>query len=210
MSTKIGLLSDVHACPAPVQEALSIFDRENVAKIICPGDIAGYFEELEPTIDLLIKSDCETIIGNHDQSWLQSHDDEKDTKSYQYLNKLPKTLTYNIEGKTVYVVHAHPPDSQHGGIKLLNVEGEIIPDSIELWANKLENFAYDILIVGHTHQVYAEQIGNVFVINPGSSQFNHTCMILNLPEMTVQTFALSEREPKKSWNFGMFVRNGYQ
>jgi len=207
MPTKIGLLSDVHACPAPVQEALSIFDREKVDKIICPGDIAGYFEDLDATINLLVKNDCDAIIGNHDQKWLYNNASETSSKSYQYLRNLPQSLKYNIEGKTIFVVHAHPPDSQHGGIKLLDVNGEIIPDRVKHWTNELENFSYDILIVGHTHQVFAEQINNVFVLNPGSTQFNHTCMILNLPEMTVQTFSLSDKEPLMSWNFSMFIHN---
>ena len=47
----------------------------------------------------------------------------------------------------------------------------------------------------------------VLVINPGSTQFNHTCMILTLPEMTVQTFALQGKDPVKSWNWGKFIHN---
>lgn len=207
MSTKIGLLSDIHAKPAPVDEALSIFKREQVDSIICPGDIAGYFDELRPVIDLLIDNHCQTILGNHDQSYLESHPDEADTTEYSFLNTLPETLEYEIEGKRIYVVHAHPPNSQHGGIKLLDVDGELIPQQKQYWQQQLKDAAYDVLIVGHTHQVFAEQLGDVFVINPGSSQFNHTCMILTLPEMSVETFALEGKEPLKSWNWGKFAHN---
>jgi len=207
MPTKIGLLSDVHACPAPAQEAMEIFVHENVDKIICPGDIAGYFEGLDATIALLAKSNCISIIGNHDQTWLQNNPDKQDTKSYQYLSTLPESLNYRIEGKTIYVVHAQPPSSQHGGIKLLDVDGKIIPDQKQHWTQELENFDYDVLIVGHTHQIFSELMSNVLVINPGSTQFNHSCMILTLPEMTVQTYALSGKKPLKIWNWGMFIHN---
>ena len=71
------------------------------------------------------------------------------------------------------------------------------------WQETLIDFEYDILIVGHTHQVYAEKMGSLWVINPGSSAFNHSCMILDLPQMTVGTFALEAREIVKCWNFGM-------
>ena len=37
---KIGLISDVHAAPGPVAEAIRIFRRESVDRIICAGDIA--------------------------------------------------------------------------------------------------------------------------------------------------------------------------
>ena len=69
------------------------------------------------------------------------------------------------------------------------------------WTNELEDFDHDVLIVGHTHQVFAEQLGNTFVVNPGSSQFNHSCMILSLPDLSVQTFALGDQSILKSWNF---------
>ena len=206
MATKIGLISDPHAQPAPVADALSIFRREQVDTIICPGDIAGYFDELKPVIDLLINNDCDTIRGNHDQAYLESHAAESDTIEYRFLDDLPATLEYLIEGKRIYVVHAHPPDSLHGGIKLLDVDGTIIPQQKTYWQKQLEPLEVDVLIVGHTHQVFAEWLGGVLVINPGSTQFNHTCMVLDLPEMRVQTFALQGREPVRSWNWGKFVR----
>lgn len=203
MSTKLGLISDVHAQPGPLTEALNLFEKEGVNLVICPGDIAGYFEELAATIQLLIDNNCETILGNHDQSFIEENPEEKDTPEYTFLDKLPASLEYTIEDKHIYVVHAHPPDSQHGGIKLLDVDGNIIPEQKEYWTRELEAFDHDVLIVGHTHQVFAEQLGEVLVVNPGSSAFNHSCMILTLPDMTVQTYALQGREILKSWNFSM-------
>jgi len=201
MPTRIGLISDVHASPAPLIQALEIFEQLAVSKVICAGDIAGYFDELGPTIKLLQAHQCETIIGNHDQSFIEEHPDRINSPAFQYLQALPETLEYRIEGKSIYVVHAHPPDFQHGGIKLLDQEGLLIEKQKQHWINALEDFDHDVLIVGHTHQVFAEQLGNTFVVNPGSSQFNHSCMILLLPDLSVQTFALEDQSILKSWNF---------
>jgi predicted phosphodiesterase len=63
--TLIGLISDVHAAPEPVAEALAIFSKAGVSQVLCAGDIAGYMDHLEETINLLIKNDCQTIMGNH-------------------------------------------------------------------------------------------------------------------------------------------------
>ena len=41
MSTRIGLISDVHATPEPVAEALALFKSQAVDEIFCLGDIAG-------------------------------------------------------------------------------------------------------------------------------------------------------------------------
>lgn len=207
MTTRIGLLSDVHAKSAPVAEALSIFERERVDRIICPGDIAGYFDELKPVIDLLIDYDCETVIGNHDQAYLAAHVEEAETPEKIFLRALPEKLAMSIEGKRIYMVHAEPPASQHGGIKLLDVDGQLIPEHKHHWKRQLQSFDHDVLIVGHTHQVFVEQLGEVLVINPGSTQFNHSCMILKLPEMTVEIFALEGKRVLKSWNWGKFIHN---
>jgi hypothetical protein len=100
------------------------------------------------------------------------------------------------------MVHAQPPDGCHGGIKLLDKKGKLIEDNVVQWTTKLQNFDYDILIIGHTHQVFSEQIAGTLVINPGSSVFNHCCAILSLPEMTVELFPLSGKQIKKTWNWG--------
>ena len=50
---KIGLFSDVHATVDPVEEALTLFRREGVDMTICAGDIAGYGEELNDTVEML-------------------------------------------------------------------------------------------------------------------------------------------------------------
>ncbi len=59
----IGLISDVHAAPEPVAEALAIFTQAGVDQVFCAGDIAGYMDELEPTIKLLVDNGCKTIMG---------------------------------------------------------------------------------------------------------------------------------------------------
>jgi len=203
MTTRIGLISDVHCSPAPLAEALELFSREKVDDIICCGDIAGYYDSLEPTIELLARSNCKTIVGNHDQSYLEKSAPDSASKTRAYLQNLPPTLSLEIEEKRVYVVHANPPSEQHGGIKLLDQQGKLRQDRIDEWTMALKGLEHDVLIVGHTHQVYAVQLGDVFVINPGSSAFNHSCMILSLPDLSVQTFALGKQEIIKCWNFGM-------
>jgi putative phosphoesterase len=200
MTTRIGLISDVHCSPEPLAEALELFSREKVDDIICCGDIAGYYDSLEPTIELLARSNCKTIVGNHDQSYLEQ---DGESRIRAYLQNLPQTLNLEIEGKRIYVVHANPPSEQHGGIKLLDQQGELRQDRINEWTMALTGFEHDVLIVGHTHQVYAVQLGDVFVINPGSSAFNHSCMILSLPDLSVQTCALGKQEIIKCWNFSM-------
>ena len=64
------------------------------------------------------------------------------------------------------MVHAQPPDACHGGIKLLNREGEVQPDRVAFWTGQLETFDCDVLVVGHTHQVFAEYMLHHFDQHP--------------------------------------------
>jgi len=203
----IGLISDVHAAPAPLAEALSIFKKTGVDQVLCAGDIAGYMDEPEATIALLQENHCHTIVGNHDLLYLDHHEDESSAAS-AFLKSLPAFYQTRIEGKSIYMVHAQPPDGCHGGIKLLDKNGELMADKVALWTEKLQGFEHDVLIVGHTHQVFIETLGDTLVINPGSSAFNNSCAILRLPEMTVELFALSGKTILNTWNWGEHVIYG--
>ena len=198
---KIGLISDVHATVNPVEEALTLFRQNNVDITICVGDIAGYGEELDQTVEMLLKGKCQVISGNHDTWFLEKQVPEDQQWIINYFATLPAILDFTVEEKHLYVVHASPPRSNMKGIKLLDKHGEIIPARKERWTNNIERFNYDVLIVGHTHQVFSERLGNTLVINPGSTKFNHTCAILTLPDLEVQFFPLSNKEPQKVWNW---------
>lgn len=204
----IGLISDVHASPEPVAEALSIFARAGVDQVLCAGDVAGYMDKLEQTIRLLVESDCQTIMGNHDLLYLDHHEDEPDNPAIAYLRQLPASYETVIEDTSLYMVHAQPPDSCHGGIKLLNKDAEIQMDKVEQWSKKLNDFNYDVLVIGHTHQVFSEFMGGTLVVNPGSSAFNNSCAILRMPELTVEVFALCGKPVIKTWNWGQHVIYG--
>ena len=204
MPTRIGLISDLHATAAPVREALSIFKQHGVEMILCPGDIVGYGEEDAETIDLLRESCCQATLGNHEIWYLEEAEPDNDNPTISYLRSLSSILELNIEGKNIYMVHASPPLSYMDGIKLLDENGKILPEEKEYWTEQLVGFEPEVLIVGHTHQVFAEQIGTTFVINPGSTMFNHTCAILELPSLSYEFFPLSGKTPVKSWNWGQY------
>ena len=203
MPTKIGLLSDVHATAGPVREALWVFAREGADSVLCPGDIAGYGNELEETVALLMESGCRAILGNHDLWYLDDAAGSMKNPTDVFFRSLPSKLDLEIEGKRLYMVHASPPQSYMDGIKLLDLNGDLISDQREHWTQRLNGFDYDVLVVGHTHQVFAEQLGATLVINPGSTRFNHTCAVLTLPDMQFQLFSLSNMAPQKVWNWGM-------
>ena len=201
---KLGLIGDPHAKPEPVQEAIDIFQREQVDAIWCTGDIAGYGDQLGQTVHLLNRHDCRGVLGNHEIWALEKPDHEMDAETQSYLYELPLVWQQTLEGKRLYMVHANPPDSMMSGIRLLDQNGNILEAERQLWSERLAEFACEVLIVGHTHQVFAELLAETLVINPGSTRFNHSCATLCLPSLEVQWFSLSGQAIQKSWNWGKF------
>jgi len=207
--TLIGLISDVHATPAPVAEALAIFEREGVHQVLCAGDIAGYKQELEATIALLDGNGVRAVRGNHDLRYLDRCSSAAGDRAAAYLGQLPAVIDTVIEDRRVYMVHAEPPDAcMGGGIRLLDPEGAVRQDRAAQWEQQLAGCDWDVLVVGHTHQVFAERLGTTLVVNPGSSAFNHSCAILRLPEMSVQVFPLSGRRVQPYWNWSEYMKSG--
>ena len=206
MRTRIGLVSDVHATVAPLAEALSIVKREGVDTVLCAGDIAGYGDELDQTVELLLQGDCQAIAGNHDLWHLEQHADNTADQcnpgTHLFLGRLPATLAMAIENRTLYMVHGSPPQSYLDGIKLLDTEGNLDLDLQQEWTQRLAGFGQDLLIVGHTHQVYAERLGETLVVNPGSTRFNHTCATLTFPGLEFRWYPLANKTPIKTWNWG--------
>lgn len=200
MTRRIGLVSDVHCSPRPLAEALSIFDSTGVDHVLCAGDIAGYGGALEETVELLRTHGCKSIYGNHELRYLECSP-ESSSPVTDFIRSLPATLELEIEGRSLYMVHASPPCDVMDGIQLLDETGEVIAAQKHYWTQRLHGFRPDVLVVGHTHQVFAEQLGETLVINPGSTRFNHTCAVVTFPALSVEMFPLSGQTPVKSWHW---------
>ncbi|HKL27229.1 MAG TPA: metallophosphoesterase family protein [Desulfuromonadales bacterium] len=200
---KIGLISDVHASPGPLKKALTLLQQAQVEEILCAGDIAGYGNNLEGTVRLLAEHRCRAILGNHDLWHLQDRGAGNADPTDRYLQSLPLYLWFSVAGKSLFMVHASPPDSVMNGITLLDENGALLPERTALWRELLRPLACDLLVVGHTHQVFAERLGDLLVVNPGSTRFNHTCMVLHLPDLHVEILPLPDQQPILAWNWGM-------
>ena len=207
MPTRLGLVSDVHATTAPLAAALALFRDEGVDRVICAGDIAGYGEELETTVDLLESSGCHAICGNHDR-WHLARTHGQPGPVETYLDGLAKTIDLTVEGRHVHVVHASPPGSLMEGIRLLDENGDMLAQERQHWNERLAAFDFDLMIVGHTHQLFAERLANTLVVHPGSTLFNRSCAIVELPSLEVRLLPLPGEEAKRvsSWRGGWKTR----
>lgn len=202
MTTRLGLISDPHANPAPVAEALEIFRREGVSQVLCAGDIGGYGEQLDETVALLQANGVRAVRGNHEEWALAQELFPGSEVSRAYFATLPAFLALRVEGVSLYLVHAEPPDRVMKGLRLYDQYGALLAPVVAEWRERLSDFPYQVLILGHTHQVYAERLAETLVINPGSCSYNHSCAILTLPSLEVEWFALGGKPISRVWNWG--------
>jgi putative phosphoesterase len=205
MSFEIGIIADIHATVGPLLDALNILEREGVDLVLCVGDIAGYGTELEPCIELLNERDCVAILGNHDVWHIEKNGDGLKKSVVTFFTNRPAAWEATIEGKRIFAVHASPPVSLVKGITLLDQYGDIMPDKRDLWAIELAGYGYDVLAVGHTHQVFAEMLGKTLVINPGSTKFNNTCATVRVPDLDFRILSLPGKTARKVWHWGMMT-----
>lgn len=216
MTCRIGLLSDPHANPEPVAEALALFRREGVSQVLCAGDIGGYGEQLDETVALLQANAVLAIRGNHEQWALAQEVFPGSAASRDYFAALPDVLALTLEGVSLYMVHAEPSEQVLPGLaprvvkglRLLDQHGALVAQVQAEWQQRLRGFAHQVLILGHTHQVYAERLGDTLVINPGSCSFNHSCAVLTLPSLEVEWFALSGKPITRVWHWGANLPGG--
>ena len=66
---KIAIISDIHGNIHGLKTVLS--DLPKVDKIICAGDITGYYPFINEVIDELKKNNVLSVRGNHDQYLIQ-------------------------------------------------------------------------------------------------------------------------------------------
>lgn len=200
MATLLGLVSDVHATPGPLEAALTLLEDEGATRLICAGDVAGYGDELDATVTLLRDAGVMTIHGNHDR-WCLERQEATSEASLAYLDALPAVIDESIEERRVYCVHASPPCSLMDGMRLLDETGKPLPAELAYWHERLLTLDRELLIVGHTHQLFAERLGDVLVVNPGSTLFNRSCAIVELPSLEVQLLPLPGETARPVWDW---------
>jgi putative phosphoesterase len=192
---KFGLLSDIHADLAALEQALEIFEREQVAHILCAGDLVDKGEDGDGVVAVFRERKFPCVLGNHDsdalasQPWLREHaagyphyarrvlnDD-----SQAYLMTLPKTLTCEYGDDRILIAHGTPwNDSQY-----------LYPTSNRRTFKQVSEAAHDaganIVLLGHTHTPMIAYINSVYIVNPGSvcgrvSYGSGTCAVLTLSD----------------------------
>lgn len=168
---KIAIISDIHANIFGLKAVISNLGK--VDKILCAGDITGFYPFVNEVIEELRNNNIISVKGNHDQYLLngKAPDDKKEEikKSVQlmkkiiseenlnYIESLPEILNLEIDNKKALLVHASPWD---------HFEERIYPDYQNF--ERFNEIDADVIILGHTHYPMMKHVNDKVVLNPGS------------------------------------------
>jgi predicted phosphodiesterase len=153
---KIAVFSDVHSCYLKMAAVFEDMEKYNIDHYICLGDIIGYGDQPEETINLLKEKKVVSVKGNHElamfkRSYLEVFPKEIkqplldniaaiSTKSVRYLEDTPDYLKL----ENCHFVHGTPPD------KLTTY----IYDVTDYYLKTLFNNAEEqVFFTGHTHKL---------------------------------------------------------
>lgn len=167
---KIALISDIHANAFYFKTLLENIKKEKVDKIVCLGDLIGYYNAPNEVINICRDNNIICIQGNHEEYILgtlkyrkekeniyniEEHKKILSIENHIFIEQMPRELVIEYEGITMYCTHALPDNSA----KYLYSPNEMIDKYIK---------GYDYYCSGHTHIAYIQYKKGTCLINPGS------------------------------------------
>jgi putative phosphoesterase len=159
---RIGIVSDIHCNAAGLRTALDLMG--DVHELVCVGDSIFQFRFSNEVVALLRECGAHVILGNHEATFF-SRDGERarnaptnDRGLMDWLAGQPMTIDTRINSKRLFVVHGSPwaPYQEY-----------VYPSHSGF--SRFAGFEADYVLLGHTHHQMEKRVGDVTVINPGST-----------------------------------------
>jgi len=185
---QIGIISDIHADYATLEDVLDRFDNyHRVDQILCAGDLVGRGPDPDRVVDLIRRQGIPVARGNHDEWDLSLRQDNR-----QYLRSLPLEWQGELAGKTVYMCHGKPGNNMWGMYK-----DHLSKPYLKMVLHSLKA---DVLITGHTHMPLHLKTQWGCLVNPGSLYTfqctrisSRTYGVLSLPDLNFRIYDAKAR-----------------
>lgn len=179
---RIAIFSDIHGNIEALKEVIEDIKRAEVDRMYCLGDLVGYGPHPNQVIELIRKSNIETIMGNYDQGVGYDLDDcgcayttkeeqklgdqslnwtknKVTDQNKEFLKNLKEKIKFEVDGKNILLVHGSPR----------KINQYLFFNHPERSIKKMmEQFEADIMVCGHTHIPYVKKIDDKLLINDGS------------------------------------------
>jgi putative phosphoesterase len=170
---RVALISDLHSNWAALKAVLK--DMPRVERVICAGDLVGYYAEPDEVVEEVRKKKILTVRGDHDwavtirefqsldrlaakaASWTCQNLMEE---NLNYLKTIKEKLEFSIKGNRFFVVHGSPSNPLAGRVPPGCTYREVV--------DAVGGVEADIIVLGHTHLPTQRMIFGKLILNPGS------------------------------------------
>lgn len=186
---KIGVIADIHGNAPALKAVLNELDlRQDIEHIYCLGDMIGIGPDTNEVLKILFdRNDVSMVTGNHDEAILallkgeehpSSHSHAKkhhqwiaDNMDKDYITKLgqlPRSITIQIESKSILFIHYHiKPTKLNEHISKDPFSSIVEPNLDNLTSLFIEN-QEDLICFGHHHPIHFFKGKDTTFLNPGS------------------------------------------
>jgi len=183
---KVALIGDIHANLPALEAVLAHIQEQGIEKIWNVGDFVGYgafpdeVVQLFRTAQHLRNENVLNIVGNYDlqvlefkqkkAKWRKKKHPQKylafqwayenlSKKNRKYLRFLSQEIRMKVKGYRILLTHGSPASNDE----------HLTPETPKKRLRELAKLAKaDIVICGHSHQPFAQQVDDVWFINTGS------------------------------------------
>ena len=179
---RIGIISDIHGNLPGLKACFEALGAEGADQIVCLGNLVQFGPYPSEVIDFVQRNGIDTVQGNCDRAVARGRDSTGDSfenvhwellasellswtenqispSQKKYLRKLPGEIRYKVGSIRILCVHGLPG----------NICGSIQNNaSKDVYNLLLERNSCDILLLGHTHEMFFQPRNTRMIINPGS------------------------------------------
>lgn len=161
----IGIISDIHGNHVALEAVLARLDAMGASDIICLGDVAGYYSQINECCETLISRNIFTLQGNHDFYLARNEQCPRSNSANHCLDYQRSVITdANLAWLSSLVSRAekHGISIVHGGWN------DPLDEYVRPSAAYFSTLPGRYFASGHTHVPYVLAEGGKTYCNPGS------------------------------------------
>jgi putative phosphoesterase len=161
---KIGVVSDAHNSVDGLAYALE--QLHSCDAFLSLGDLVSDHRVTPGILRMAESTHIQGIAGNHEKTILLHSGSRLRFKlapaDLAYLQELPATRDFELDGRRVRMVHGAPWDDP------TDYRCSYITEADTAALDALEATGADLVLLGHTHIAMAVRVGRTLALNPGS------------------------------------------
>ena len=162
---KTAFISDIHGNYEALKAVLAKIDQLGVTRIICAGDIIGYYSQVNECCDELRARGIPSVMGNHD--WYMAGG------GFCLRSKsVNDCLVYQrrvISHANIDWLKTLPMQMQVGDIRMVHGGwSDPLDEYLKPSQDYFDRLEGNIFLTGHTHFQELRHFGNKIYCNPGS------------------------------------------